>query len=119
MSTMTAFLGSLGSSLPEALPTIFSYWPTPGQENPPNVGDSDFTESIWTPVMRAGAANGTNNGMTTPTRKDLVFIGALSSGDRAELACRGRNASASKVVKTPCASRLQRFETINRAPGIW
>jgi hypothetical protein len=32
MSTITAFFGSAGSTSPKALPAIFSYCPTPGQE---------------------------------------------------------------------------------------
>src|SRR5262245_419338 len=54
MSTITEFLGSFGSSSPKALPTIFSYWPTPGHEYPPKVGDSLVV--IWILVVCASAA---------------------------------------------------------------
>src|SRR5919206_90735 len=53
MSTITAFFGSKGSTSPWALPASFSYWPTPGQEKPPKVGDSRIVMS--TRVMRASA----------------------------------------------------------------
>src|SRR3990170_2217481 len=51
MSTITAFLGSVGSISPNALPTSFSYWPTPDHEYPPNVGDSSVVIRIL--VIRA------------------------------------------------------------------
>src|SRR3989442_7383465 len=54
MSTITEFFGSPGLTSPNALPTIFSYCPTPGHEKPPKVGDSVVV--IWTLVMRASAA---------------------------------------------------------------
>src|SRR6266571_5173659 len=54
MSTITEFFGSPGLTSPNALPTIFSYCPTPGHEKPPNVGDSVVLISIL--VMRASAA---------------------------------------------------------------
>src|SRR5262245_15937252 len=55
MSTITAFFGSFGSSSPYALPTSFSYCPTPGKVWPPKVGDSFAT--IVSFVIRASAAD--------------------------------------------------------------
>src|SRR5437660_823829 len=58
MSTMIAFLGSVGSSSPNALPCSFSYWPTPGNEKPPKVGDS--LVMIWILVIRASTFDATS-----------------------------------------------------------
>src|SRR3954466_10421297 len=53
MSTIIRFWRSCGFTSPNALPAIFSYWPTPGHENPPKVGDSWVV--IWIRVTRACA----------------------------------------------------------------
>src|SRR6266853_3968838 len=61
MSTMSRFWRSCGLTSPNAVPTIFSYWPTPGHENPPKVGDCERAVSIWIRVMRASAGDAASN----------------------------------------------------------
>src|SRR6267154_1448914 len=61
MSTMTRFCRSCGLTSPNALPTIFSYWPTFGHENPPKVGDCERAASISIRVMRASAGDAASN----------------------------------------------------------
>src|SRR5712691_1116506 len=66
MSAMTAFLGSDGSTSPNARPTSFSYCPTVPNEVPSNVGDSMRVISIR--VMRACARLGAARTSTTAKR---------------------------------------------------
>src|SRR5436309_6384818 len=69
MSTMTRFCRLCGLTSPCALPTIFSYWPTFGHENPPKVGDSDRAASISIRVMRASAGDAANSAAASnPTK---------------------------------------------------
>src|ERR1700687_1917822 len=72
MSTIPAFLGSKGFTSANALPAILSYFPTPGHEKPPKVGDStDVTTNL---VNRACTTPGTTSGIATPTSNRIRFI---------------------------------------------
>ena len=51
MSTMSAFLGSFGSTSPVARPTSFSYGPTWPNDMPSKVGDS--VREMTSDVIRA------------------------------------------------------------------
>src|SRR5713226_4993191 len=77
MSTITAFFGSVGSTSPNALPTIFSYWPTPGQEKPPKVGVS--LAVTWVLVMRASAAAAISSVAVETTSAILRRVGVRTS----------------------------------------
>src|SRR5437870_5390955 len=88
---MTAFFGSLGSSSPNAFPTIFSYCPTPGHEYPPNVGDSFAVIWIFLTFACAGKTNTVQTKMTCatiPIRKGHPL--GCSSNFLAEVYCEGR-----------------------------
>src|SRR5262245_7076070 len=73
MSTMSRFCRSCGSTSPNALPTSFSYWPTPGHEKPPKVGDSVAVISIR--VTRASA----NGAAKTPASESAIRVLFIAS----------------------------------------
>src|SRR5260221_6767855 len=72
MSTMTRFCRSCGLTSPNALPTIFSYWPTPGHENPRKVGGCERALSISIRVMRASAGDPANNAAASDAAKAML-----------------------------------------------
>src|SRR3954447_6829317 len=73
MSTITAFFGSSGFTSPKAVPTIFSYCPTTGHENPPKAGDWERAASMAILTMRAFAGvaspRGTRNAPSSTARQ--------------------------------------------------
>ncbi|HMJ27339.1 MAG TPA: hypothetical protein VK512_01320 [Xanthobacteraceae bacterium] len=74
---MTRFCRSCGLTSPYALPTIFSYWPTFGHENPPKVGDCDRAVSISILVMRASAGDAANNPAASDAAKAVLRVRML------------------------------------------
>src|SRR5207248_4708998 len=109
----TAFSGSVGSTSANALPAIFSYCPTPGQEYPPNVGLCDATVSMTTLVMRAcaGAAGMRQIASASIAPQPKIGPVRVMSTSPEFSDWRDRYARAAHVVKTGCVSRN------NRNPG--
>src|SRR5262245_43015641 len=78
MSWMMALSGSLGSTSPCAMPTIFSNCPTLPKAAPPKVGDSIMVISILVIRPSAGLAKANDTANKDPSRylvhKAFLFI---------------------------------------------
>src|SRR3954471_9961601 len=72
MSTISRFWRLCGLTSPNALPTIFSYCPTPGHVKPPKVGDSVAVISMR--VMRASASGGAMSPAAASASRVLLFV---------------------------------------------
>jgi hypothetical protein len=75
MSVMIAFRASIGSTAPNARPTIFSYWPVAPNDIPSNVGDS--TRVISRRVIRASATAGSSESAAMTMSLSLVAFMVL------------------------------------------